>query len=361
MTVSPIGFEGYEKRLEINFSESSVFTDPKGSGLRVLTRSQIDSILEPAACTIVAQLSNSEFDSYVLSESSLFVFPYKIVIKTCGTTKLLLSIPQILKLAESISLRVNSVRYSRGTFIFQNTQPAPHRSFSEEVGFLNNYFKTGEAFILGAPNSPNRYWHVYVAHPGPQKSTENEITVEMCMTGLDRAKASVFHKTPENDGEMTKLSGISNIIPSHTICDFEFEPCGYSMNGIDNAAYSTVHVTPEEGFSYASYEVMGFNPTTIGFEQMVKRVLECFKPAEFSIAITSNGSGDEWWRSVVGGYECNIGVKQELPGGSCIVYLCFSVGEKKRRSVSPNSVLKCRERFAEDIVEATEAGDKLFY
>lgn len=361
MTVSPIGFEGYEKRLEITFSESSVFYDPNGSGLRVLTRSQLDSILEPAACTIVSQLSNSEFDSYVLSESSLFVFPYKIVIKTCGTTKLLLSIPQILKLAESISLRVNSVKYSRGTFIFQNTQPAPHRSFSEEVGFLNKYFKSGEAFVLGDPNSPNRYWHVYVAQLGTQNSHENEIRVEMCMTGLNREKASVFFKTPENDGKMTKMSGISNIIPSHNICDFEFEPCGYSMNGIDNAAYSTIHVTPEEGFSYASYEAMGFDPVTIGFEQMVKRVLECFKPAEFSIAITSNGSGDEWWRSEVGGYDCNIGVKQELPGGGCIVYLCFSVDDNKWRSSSVKSVSKCRERFAEEIVEATEAGDKLFY
>ncbi|KAL1813959.1 hypothetical protein ACET3Z_024024 [Daucus carota] len=361
MTVSPIGFEGYEKRLEITFAESSVFTDPTGSGLRVLTRSQIDSILELAACTIVSQLSNSEFDSYVLSESSLFIFPYKIVIKTCGTTKLLLSIPQILKLAESISLRVNSVKYSRGTFIFQNTQPAPHRSFSEEVGFLNQYFKSGAAFILGDPSSPTRFWHVYVAHPGPQTPPENEITVEMCMTGLAREKAAVFYNTPETRSKMTKMSGISNILPSHTICDFEFEPCGYSMNGIDKSEYSTIHVTPEDGFSYASYEAMGFDPSTSRFEDLVKRVLECFRPDEFSIAITSNGNDDDWWSSEIGGYECNIGVKQELPGGGCIVYLCFSADEKKRRGVSPKSVLKCRERFAEEIEEATEAGDKLFH
>jgi S-adenosylmethionine decarboxylase len=28
----------------------------------------------------------------------------------------------------------------------------------------------------------------------------------------------------------------------------------------DDQALSTIHVTPEDGFSYASYEVMGFNP-----------------------------------------------------------------------------------------------------
>uniref|UniRef100_A0A803M909 adenosylmethionine decarboxylase n=1 Tax=Chenopodium quinoa TaxID=63459 RepID=A0A803M909_CHEQI len=138
--VSAIGFEGFEKRLEIKFSGAPVFSDPSGLGLRSLTRSQLDSFLDEASCTIVANLSNSEFDSYVLSESSLFVYPHMIVLKTCGTTKLLLAIDPTLKLAESIGLIVSSVLYSRGTFIFPNAQVAPHRSFSEEVSYLNRYF-----------------------------------------------------------------------------------------------------------------------------------------------------------------------------------------------------------------------------
>lgn len=357
MGVSPIGFEGFEKRLEITFSEPSMFTDPNGFGLRALTRSQLDSILEPACCTIVSQLSNSEFDSYVLSESSLFVFPSKIILKTCGTTKLLLSIPQILKLSESLSLGVNSVKYSRGTFIFKNTQPAPHRSFAEEVGFLNSFFSGGKGFVLGDSNAPNRYWHVYVASAGPHRSfSAGEVTLEMCMTGLDQDKASVFFKNSENSNAngMTKLSGISDIIPKHAICDFEFEPCGYSMNGIDGAAYSTVHVTPEDGFSYASYEAMGFDPGSIGFEPLVKRVLRCFKPAEFSVAVTCNGGAGswDWWTGDVEGYTCESGVKQELPGGGCIAYLCFTVNAV---SATPKSVMRCWKEMAEEVAVAVAA------
>jgi hypothetical protein len=101
---SPIGFEGYEKRLEITFSDAPVFEDPCGRGLRALSREQIDSFLDLARCTIVSQLSNESFDSYVLSESSLFVYPHKVVLKTCGTTKLLLAIPRILELAAGLSL-----------------------------------------------------------------------------------------------------------------------------------------------------------------------------------------------------------------------------------------------------------------
>lgn len=358
MAVSPIGFEGFEKRLEINFSDPPVFADPQGRGLRSLTRSQLDSILEPACCTIVAQLSNSEFDSYVLSESSLFVYPLKIILKTCGTTKLLLSIPQILKLADSLSLSVDSVRYSRGTFIFQNSQPAPHRSFSEEVAFLNRFFRDSAAFVLGDPTVPDRQWHVYYSSVVPCKSSQlakdrtAAINLEMCMTGLDRTKAAVFFK--DSGCEMTKKSGISDIIPGHVICDFEFEPCGYSMNGIEGPAYSTVHVTPEDGFSYASYETMGFDPGSIGFKPLVGRVLKCFKPAEFTVAVTclgGSGAGSEWGYGDVEGYTCESGVKQELPGGGgCIVYRCF-VAKGKECAVSTYAAVKSAMDCWKEVVE----------
>lgn len=140
LAVSAIGFEGYEKSLEITYFEPGIFDDPEGMGLRSLSKPQLDEILGPAECTIVDALSNDYVDSYVLSESSLFVYPYKIIIKTCGTTKLLLSIPAILKLAGTISLNVRSVRYTRGSFIFPGAQSYPHRSFSEEVAILDGYF-----------------------------------------------------------------------------------------------------------------------------------------------------------------------------------------------------------------------------
>ncbi|XAR65553.1 Adenosylmethionine decarboxylase [Bertholletia excelsa] len=352
MAVSSIGFEGYEKRLEITFSDPPVFTDPQGLGLRALTRSQLDSLLEPACCTIVARLSNAEFDSYVLSESSLFVYPLRIVLKTCGTTKLLLSVPQILSLADLLSLR----------FIFANSQPAPHRSFSEEVAFLNGYFSNGTAFVLGDSTVPNRNWHVYVASSGLTRSNNQPavVNLEMCMTGLDRSKADVFFK--KSGSGMTKMSGISDIIPVHEICDFEFDPCGYSMNGMEGAAYSTVHVTPEDGFSYASYEAMGLDPASVRLGPLVRRVLTCFDPAEFSLAFTYYGGVAEWVGGGgdvdVEGYTCRSMVKQELPRGGCVVYRCFAANGRDcaiaatSPTSSPRSGLLCCWKEA-----AEEGGD----
>ncbi|KAK4415137.1 S-adenosylmethionine decarboxylase proenzyme [Sesamum alatum] len=353
MAVSAIGFEGFEKRLEITFSEPPVFLDPNGLGLRAMTRAKLDSILEPACCTIVSQLSNTEFDSYVLSESSLFVYPLKIILKTCGTTKLLLSIPQILKLADSLSLAPRSVRYSRGTFIFQNSQPAPHRSFAEEVAFLNSFFKNGSAYLLGDPSFPNRNWHVYFAVIDPERGvdpTAGVLNLEMCMTGLDREKAAVFFNNPDAGRRMTKMSGIDEIIPTHQICDFEFEPCGYSMNGIEGAAYSTVHVTPEDGFSYASYEAMGVDFGSIGLEQLLKRVLRCFQPREFTTAVTCLGGGgvEEFSCGDVEGYTCGSAVVQPLPGGGWVVYRCFTAKEKGCTAPAPaKCVMQCWKEVAE--------------
>ncbi|KAL9685125.1 hypothetical protein QQ045_022572 [Rhodiola kirilowii] len=56
----------------------------KGKGLRAHSKSQLDEILGPSECTYVSSLKNELVDSYVLSESSLFVNPYKVIIKTCG-------------------------------------------------------------------------------------------------------------------------------------------------------------------------------------------------------------------------------------------------------------------------------------
>ncbi|MCD7450193.1 S-adenosylmethionine decarboxylase proenzyme [Datura stramonium] len=342
--VSAIGFEGYEKRLEISFFEPGLFADPEGKGLRSLSKAQLDEFLGPAECTIVDSLSNDCVDSYVLSESSLFIYPYKIIIKTCGTTKLLLSIPVILKLADTLSLKVQAVKYSRGSFIFPGAQSFPHRHFSEEVAVLDSYFgklsSGSKAVILGSPDKPQK-WHVYSASAGPIQTKNPVHTLEMCMTNLDRKKASVFYKTESSSAaEMTNRSGIRKILPDSDICDFEFDPCGYSMNSIEGEALSTIHVTPEDGFSYASFEAVGYDLNSSSLRSLVKRVLRCFQPDEFSIALHADVACEllEHICSFdVKGYSLAEWSPEELCKGGCIVYQKFV---RSSSCGSPKSVLR---------------------
>ncbi|KAK2978888.1 hypothetical protein RJ640_030937, partial [Escallonia rubra] len=345
LEVSAIGFEGYEKRLEISFFEPSIFADPEGKGLRTLSKAQLDEILGPAECTIVSSLSNDHVDSYVLSESSLFVYPYKIIIKTCGTTKLLKAIPPILKLARSISLCVQSVRYTRGSFIFPGAQSYPHRSFSEEVTVLDSYFgKLGsgsKAYVMGSFDKQQK-WHVYSACAGSVHHAAPVYTLEMCMTGLDREKASVFYKSDSGSAAlMTDNSGIRKILPDSEICDFEFDPCGYSMNAVEGAAISTIHVTPEDGFSYASFEAVGYDPKAVDLDQLVGRVLMCFEPREFSIAVHADVGFDLLEQTCsldIDGYRVGEISHDELGVGGSVIYQKFV---KAANCGSPRSVLKC--------------------
>uniref|UniRef100_A0A1D1XF13 S-adenosylmethionine decarboxylase proenzyme n=1 Tax=Anthurium amnicola TaxID=1678845 RepID=A0A1D1XF13_9ARAE len=340
--VSPIGFEGFEKRLEISFFQPSFFVDPTGNGLRSLTRSQLDAILEPAECTIVATLSNDFVDSYILSESSLFVYPYKIIIKTCGTTKLLLSVQPILKFAEELSLSVKEARYTRGSFICPGAQPFPHRSFSEEAAILDHYFgrlgSGSKAYVMDSLNKKQK-WHVYSACA--ESAVRPLITLEMCMTGLDKRQASAFYRNDRNRAaEMTNISGIRDILPGSEICDFEFDPCGYSMNAIEGAAISTIHVTPEDCFSYASFEAVGYDLKEVNISQLIERVLLCFLPLEFSVAIHSTiATGVHAWDNVsnLAGYVTGKRSSQELGMGGAVVYQSFNACNYG----NPKSILRC--------------------
>lgn len=93
--VSP-GFEGVEKVLEIDFTPG---LGPV-RGLRDIPRAQLDELCTDARCTILDSLSNDKLDSYVLSESSLFVYPLKLILKTCGTTTLLMCLPRLLAITK---------------------------------------------------------------------------------------------------------------------------------------------------------------------------------------------------------------------------------------------------------------------
>ncbi|GAB4827453.1 S-adenosylmethionine decarboxylase proenzyme [Ancistrocladus abbreviatus] len=350
--VSAIGFEGFEKRLEISFFKSS---DPEGKSLQSLSKDQLDEILKPAECTIVASLSNEFVDSYVLSESSLFVYPYKIIIKTCGTTKLLCSIQPILELAETLSLSVKSVRYTRGSFIFPGAQPFPHRNFSEEVAILDSYFgKLGsgsQACIMGSLNKAQQ-WHVYSASAEHLNVQRPIYTLEICMTGLHKESASVFYKKNSSTAsEMTRFSSIRKILPKSNICDFDFEPCGYSMNAIEGDAISTVHVTPEDGFSYASFEAVGYDPKELDFNELLERVLACFQPTEFSVALHA----DEDTKAAlitsvaVDGYYLEERNYKALESGESIIYHQFV---KSEGCGSPKSILNCSWASDEESEEA---------
>ena len=69
------------------------------------------------------------------SESSMFVSPYRFMIKTCGTTTLLNAVPKILEIAKQYCglETISAFFYSRKCFMFPDRQERPHKSWDDEV------------------------------------------------------------------------------------------------------------------------------------------------------------------------------------------------------------------------------------
>jgi len=293
----PGSFEGPEKTMEV------VFRIGVGAenGLRSLTREQLDHLCTLAKCTILSSISNSHMDAYVLSESSLFVYKHRYIMKTCGTTTLLRCLSTLLKYADNLGMELTWVGYSRKNLLFPDAQHFPHSNFGEEIKYMNSHAKLqdrlrGAGHILGPITGD--HWFVYVAdHPLVSSSIpltpaelvpSTERTINMMMFDMAPDVASIFFKKNTETGkEMTQKSGIAALCPGATIDETAFTPCGYSMNAILHDAYSTIHITPEPECSYVSFET---NACLRNYNPMVRNVLKTFRPQRFVLTMFGDES-----------------------------------------------------------------------
>jgi len=305
-------FEGPEKTLEICFrpaSEKADYGTKVGEriGLRKLEKKDLDRICKRARCTILSCVSNQYLDAYVLSESSLFVYPYMMVLKTCGTTTLLRCVGTVLELARRIGLELDWVGYSRKNFNFPGDQCFPHQSFNQELEYLDSHQKLsrrldGHGYTLGPVN--NDHWFVYVADQTirntPLQYTDRVLNI--MMFDIDQTVAKIFYyyqygrEEGESDEEatrrislaQTKKAGIDALCPGAKIDPCAFQPCGYSMNAILFHSYCTMHITPEDGSSYASFET---NQKAKSYTSLINNVIRTFKPKRFVMTLMADEGG----------------------------------------------------------------------
>jgi len=172
---------GPEKLLEVWFSPSPLSL-PRGvrqGGLKAVPPETWVDMLDLVNCKILSVIHSENVDAYLLSESSMFVFPHKIILKTCGTTTLLLGLHRLLRIAASEAgfpfhnaTSIDDVRaaatpyrvfYSRKNFLFPDKQQGPHRSWKQEVKYLDDMFEGGSAYMVGKMNGD--HWYLYITSP----------------------------------------------------------------------------------------------------------------------------------------------------------------------------------------------------
>lgn len=321
-------FEGPEKKLEVFFHPPDAAT-----GLRSFGADDWTEVLAAASCSILHVESNAQFDAYLLSESSLFVYPHKAVLKTCGTTTLLLVMPKLLALAKQIGAPLSHVHYSHLRYKYPHLQLYPHASFDEEKACLSRALEGHAAdvaaSILGPEGGTAACWYALCANaatastaagatagavattkaaavkatpppamspataPRVAPSASDEAVLEVAMEGLDPSVCATFVGTsPMHAGlsgkalatSMSRASGITDLVAGAILDDWAFEPCGYSMNALRDEHYYTVHITPEPHCSYASFETT--DPAYCTPEKLAA-VLAIFQPSTFTLTLTT--------------------------------------------------------------------------
>ena len=89
------------KQMEVIFSNVGKDRDIE-LGLRSYGLEHWSSVVATLNGSILKSDTLEEFDSYLISESSLFIYRDRVVILTCGTTTLLKSLPSILESARKM-------------------------------------------------------------------------------------------------------------------------------------------------------------------------------------------------------------------------------------------------------------------
>jgi len=206
-------------------------------------RKKWEDALNLVRCKILNVVKNEHFDSYLLSESSLFVWPKKVILKTCGITTLLLALSSILDMARSVGLLyVGEVFYSRRNYFKPLAQLAPHSSFEDEVKFLDGIF-TGSAYVLGKKNGDHWYLYLtdkdeYIDNSAPavngqrlptvkvsksMRIMDPDYTLELLMTDLDEEVMKQFYKKPGVTAKSAaKSTGLAELFPEAIIDDYLF-------------------------------------------------------------------------------------------------------------------------------------------
>ena len=268
-------FEGAEKRIEIVVDE---FT----SNLRELGELFWNTALAKAGASILSTISNDCCDAYVLSESSLFVWKDKILLITCGNTSLIDTSVQIL---ESVGVdHLKWFSYQRKSELYPYLQTS---SFEDDVIRLKQYID-GHAYRMGHLDGHHHY--LFYNAPSPLQQRFSALQ----MYHIKGALADYLLSEQQHKSQIFTQLQLNSLLPGFKFDDWLFNPCGYSINGIYQDQYITIHITPQAPSSYVSIET-NFAGTESLFD-IFSSMLNIFNPSSwdvigFNAHLPANGIG----------------------------------------------------------------------
>jgi S-adenosylmethionine decarboxylase len=258
-------FEGSEKKLELVVS-------PEIGDLRQRGDEFWSRLVLSVGARILSKLSRADCEAYLLSESSLFVWDNKFTMITCGRTTLVSALEEFL---ESVPVeKVDALVYERKNEYFPRLQKTDFFSDLERLRRI----APGYAYRFG--HAGEHHIHLYQLDR-PFKPARGDVTTELLMYHIGGAAFEIFACENQTEKVIREYLRLEEIFPGYAWDDHVFHPCGYSINGIKAKRYVTIHVTPQDGGSYVSFE------TNVDFgeslTQVLSQVVSRFQPQCFDV------------------------------------------------------------------------------
>lgn len=264
-------FEGPEKNLQVIFNK--IYYDT--GTLRSISQERWQEMLNYAKCKILTTMENEKWTSYILSESSLFVYDDRIILKTCGVTPLLNALDDIILIGKELNLKPAAVLYWRKNFSNPHLQNPIHQKFENEVSFLDEHLGGDSRTAILGPEEKDHFYFYYCELLPKEEFNPVFNTFELKMHEIHPNKSENFF-WEKGTIRPESLNEVYEKLPGYKIDEFFFEPCGYSMNGINEGNYETIHVTPEGSCSYLSFETN--DEKYINTINKEFKIMEIFKP-----------------------------------------------------------------------------------
>merc|ERR1712060_912872 len=252
------------------------------------------NVVEAVDAEVLSVMRSDHVDAYLLSESSLFVFKDRICLKTCGTTRIFNAVKVIVAhLSEEIpGINLTRVTYSRPTYRFPDRQLKGYgKGFEKEVELLKAVtekatsrswesiilttgigirFHTSTLSLSGKAEKPM----VLEGRAESEEYSQKNINMDLALFNLDQSKLKYFFGQQVHVLENSCMRGfLPPDSPALQIDDYNFEPCGYSLNAIDGEYYWCIHITPEPRYSYLSFETN--HPSA---SEMYKKLKDFYSP-----------------------------------------------------------------------------------
>ncbi|MBM7072667.1 adenosylmethionine decarboxylase [Shewanella sp. 202IG2-18] len=260
-------FEGTEKKLKLTVSEPNV-------SLRALGFDFWQLVVNRANAEIISVISNDHCDAYILSESSLFVWDKEVLMITCGRTILINSIQVLI---DELGVKVfDSLIYQRKNEVSPELQKT---TFQQDIEVLQKQL-SGSFYRIQTVDS--HCHHLFVHNPNKQFQC-----FELLMYDIDTKAICNLTETNVDKRFIRALLEIDVLFKDYLIDDYLFSPFGYSINGIKEDEYFTIHVTPQVPNSFVTFETNLSD--TERYQQIVQKLLVNLNPKFWdSIFINTN-------------------------------------------------------------------------